>query len=191
MIDALKIFLEQHAVLAPVLFVLIRTIPIVVAPIPGLLLDVLGIALFGWQFGFILGLIGVNLGALGAFWIGRHFRERAVRRLASLRLVHEWEGMYSEKQKFWVLTLLRVVTTSYFDYVSYAAGLSKMRMSLYALSTFIGTLPFMFLVYYLGGKSFEKGLLIVSLFFLTVLIIGGWVSGHGKRFIQAVKEDVQ
>lgn len=189
MIETLQGFLQEYPVIAPLLFIVLRTIPIVIAPIPGLLLDVLGIAVFGWQFGLVLGVIGVNLGALAAFFIGRYFREPAVKRLASLRLVHEWEQSYSEKQKFWTLTLLRFLTTSYFDYVSYAAGLSKMRAWSYALSTLLGTLPFMFLVYYLGGISFQKGLLFVSLFFLAVLIIGGWVSGHGKRFIEAVKKD--
>ncbi len=189
MIDVLQGFLSHYPVVAPVIFVLLRTVPIVIAPIPGLLLDVLGIAVFGWQFGFVLGVIGVNLGALAAFYIGRYFREPAVRRLASLRLVHEWEDSYSEKQKFWVLVLLRFTVTSYFDYVSYAAGLTKMRVSHYVLSTFIGTLPFMFLVYYLGGMSFQKGLIFVSLFFLAVLVVGAWVSGFGKRFIEAVKKD--
>ncbi len=189
MIDALREFLLQYPVIAPVVFVLLRMVPVVVAPIPGLLLDVLGIAVFGWQLGFVLGVIGVNLGALAAFYIGRYFREPAVRRLASLRLVHEWEGTYSEKQKFWVLVLLRFTVTSYFDYVSYAAGLTKMRVSSYVLSTFIGTLPFMFLVYYLGGISFQKGLIFVSLFFFAVLVVGAWVSGFGKCFIEAIKKD--
>lgn len=189
MVDALQEFLSQYPVVAPVIFVLLRTVPIVVAPIPGLLLDVLGIAVFGWQLGFVLGVIGVNLGALAAFYIGRYFREPAVRRLVSLRLVHEWEGSYSEKQKFWMLVLLRFTVTSYFDYVSYAAGLTKMKVTSYVLSTFIGTLPFMFLVYYLGGLSFQKGLMFVSLFFFAVLIIGAWVSGVGKRLVEAVKKD--
>jgi uncharacterized membrane protein YdjX (TVP38/TMEM64 family) len=190
MIELLRQFLELHPIIAPVIFIALRTVPIVIAPIPGLLFDVLGIAVFGWEFGFVLGLIGVNLGALGAFLIGRYFREPAVRRFASLRLVHEWEDRYSEKQKFWWLVGVRCITSSYFDYVSYAAGLTKMRLGNYIISTFLGTLPFMFLVYYLGGKSVVKGLPFVMLFFVVVFVLGAWISGHGKRFIEAVKRDM-
>lgn len=191
MLETLRTFLEQYPVVAPVVFILVRTIPIVVAPIPGLLLDLLGVAIFGWQYGFVLGVVGVNLGAVLAFLIARYFREPAVRRLASLRLVHEWEGNYSEKQKIWRLVLLRIMTSSYFDYVSYAAGLTKMRLSSYISSTFVGTLPFMFLIYYFGGISFQKGFLFVSVFFLVVLMAGAWISGHGKRFIEALKQDFE
>lgn len=165
--------LFNHPLLAPILFILVRTVPIVIAPIPGILVDAIGIFVFGWAKGFMLAMVGIMLGAMAAFWIGRYFREPLVRRFASLRKVHEWEDKYSERQKFWALVFMRITTSPLFDYVSYAAGLSKISAAKFFFSTFIGTLPLVFGFYYFGGLFFSKGLYTTVALFSILSVL--WI----------------
>ena len=157
--------LFNYPLLAPILFILIRIVPIVIAPIPGIPVDIVGIFVFGWAMGFVLSVIGVMIGAMVAFWIGRYFRESLIRRFASLQKVREWEDKYSERQKFWALVFVRATTSPFFDYISYAAGLSKISTTKFFFSTFIVTVPIMFSIYYFGGLFFDKGLYTTVAFF--------------------------
>lgn len=165
--------LAQFPIAAPVLFVLLRAVPVVAAPIPGLAFDLVGLAVFGWKFGFVLAYAGVQLGALISFLIARLFREPAVRYFAPLQKVHAWEEKYSEAQKFWVLVVLRLATSPFFDYVGYAAGLAKVRTVPYILSTLVSTFPLMLAIYYFGGLSFGQNPLIALAFFVGLLAVAG------------------
>ena len=169
--EILSQLLEQYPLLAPFIFILARAIPIVLAPIPGLIFDFIGIAIFGWKLGLILALLGAHLGATLAFYIARYFRESAVKHFAPLRLVHEWEEQYSERQKFWMLVAARFITSPFFDYVSYAAGLTKISFRKYILSTLIGIAPFMFGIYYFGGLALYQGWFYLFSFFIGIFIL--------------------
>lgn len=151
-----QLFLTYPA-LAPILFVVVRAVAIIIPPIPGVLIDTLGILMFGWAYGLVLGESGVLIGSLGSFWLARSFREPLVGRITSLRKVEVWEERYSERQKFWGLVGIRLVAIPLFDYISYAAGLTKIKWRTFILSTLLGTLPVMFAFYYFGEAAFNKG----------------------------------
>lgn len=182
--ELLSGLLAQYPLLAPALFVLARAIPVVVAPIPGLVFDFVGVAVFGWKLGLVLALIGAHLGATIAFYIGRCFREPAVKYFAPLRSVHEWEDQYSEQRKFWMLVAARFITSPFFDYVSYAAGLTKMSYTKFIFSTFIGIFPFAFAIYYFGGLALYQGPLYALALFIGMFILGAL---FGKSFRQKLR----
>ncbi len=107
---SLSEILVQHPIFAPFVFVVVRAIPLIIPPIPGLPLDLVGVAVFGWKFGLSLALISAHVAATISFYIGRYFREPAVRRFAPLQTIHSLEDRYSEKQKFLALVTMRFVT---------------------------------------------------------------------------------
>ncbi len=178
--------LESHPLLAPFIFIAVRIIPIVIPPFPGIVLDFVGIAFFGPGKGLILALIAGHIAASFAFYVGRYFREGAVRRFASIKTIHELEEQYSEKKKFLTLVTVRFFTAPlFFDYMSYAAGLTKMSFTSYIFSTFIGVFPYAFLVYYFGGISFSYSPLLSGLFFLLFFVLSFVL---GKSVLQKIQK---
>lgn len=173
--------LAQFPVLAPAVFILLRAAPVVIAPIPGLAFDLVGLAVFGWKAGFVLAYAGVQLGALVSFGIARFFREPAVRYFAPIQKVHEWEERYSVTQKFWMLVLLRLATSPFFDYVGYAAGLARVGVVPYVASTLVSTFPLMFAIYYFGGLSFGANPLYAFLFFIALLLAAAVFGGFAMK----------
>ena len=153
------------------LFIVLRAVPVVIAPLPGVAFDFVGVAAFGWKLGLVLALLGGHLGATIAFFIARYFRESAVKHFVPLQKLHEFEGKYSERQKFWTLVAVRFITSPFFDYVSYAAGLTKMSYTAFIASTFLGVLPFSFVIYYFGEMIFNNGLLYAAFFFIGIGIL--------------------
>lgn len=171
MLETLQSILVNYPVLAPFIFVIVRIIPIVFAPVPGLVLDFIGIAVFGWFYGFILAEIAVLIGTTIAFYIGRVFREPVVRRFTSLEKVYKWESKYSENQQFWGLVFMRALTSPVFDYLSYAAGLTNISFRKYILITFVASTPLAFSFYYFGSASIERGIGIAIAFFVIVFLV--------------------
>src|SRR3989344_9335971 len=164
-----------YPVAAPVLFVLARAVPVIIPPIPGVVFDLVGVAMFGWKFGLVLALIGANAGASIGFFVARYFRETAVTYFVPLQKLHELEAQYSEKQKFWGLVGLRFITSPFFDYASYAAGLTKMSYWTFLFSTFIGVLPFAFAIYYFGNLALYQSPWFGVAFFIIVALVAGFV----------------
>ncbi len=146
------------------IFVLIRTIPVLIAPIPGLIVDIFGIATFGPLKGFILAEIGLVLGSSLAFLIGR-FGRSILKRLNKLKQLEEWEKYIDPNQSVWVLAGARAISTPVFDYISYAAGLTSISFWRFTLATLIGTTPLMFIIYFFGKEVLEEHLSLVL--FLT------------------------
>src|SRR3989344_3185699 len=172
--EYLSSILAAHPVLAPVLFIFLRAIPIVIPPIPGVPLDLVGVTMFGWKFGLLLALIGAHIGAAASFFIARYFRESAVKYFVPLQKLHDLEAQYSERKKFWGLVALRFITSPFFDYASYAAGLTKMSFWTFILSTFIGVLPFAFVIYFFGALALYQNMLFGLMFFAGVAILAGF-----------------
>lgn len=170
--EYLSALLLAHPILAPILYVFLRAIPVVIPPIPGVVLDIVGVAIFGWKLGLFLGVIGALLGASVSFFIARYFRESAVKYFVPLQKLHELEASYSERKKFWALVALRFITSPFFDYASYAAGLTRMSYITFILSTLIGVLPFAFVIYYFGSLTLYQGPLFALMFFGGVAVLG-------------------
>ena len=63
--------LDRWGVLAPVVFVAIQALQVIIAPIPGDVTGLLGGFVFGQWLGFFYSTVGLTIGSLGAFWVGR------------------------------------------------------------------------------------------------------------------------
>ena len=164
--------LSVNSFLGIIFFIIVRAIAIIIPPIPGIIVDLPGTIYFGWPLGFIYGEIGIMLGATVSFFIAKKFREPLVKKFVSLQKIHTWEDKLSENDKFWTLFSIRLVANPlFFDVISYAAGLTKIRFSRFFIATFFSNIPYMFLIYYFGEISFNMGIYYFISFILALLII--------------------
>jgi uncharacterized membrane protein YdjX (TVP38/TMEM64 family) len=154
MLEALRGYVQSWGALAPVIYVAVVTVEVLVAPIPGLLLYAPAGAIFGGFLGGTLSLIGNTLGAaiasflaraLGASWLARHVHSP---KFAAIRERLRTRGA-------WVVFVLRLNPITSSDFVSYAAGLAGVPSRWVALGTFFGMLPQCYLQAYLAEKLFE------------------------------------
>lgn len=169
MLDGLESFLSLHAVAAPIVFVLVRSLGVLFPPIPGFALDLVGIAVFGWFWGFVYATSALLFGSCTAFLVTRYCREFALRRFAFLSRAHEYEARLSRGVRFFSLIVLRLPFNPVFDYASYALGLTKTPLSEFLAATFIGVVPTLFIIYYFGGFSLMHGPLLAIPFLISLI----------------------
>jgi len=151
---ALGAFFESWGALAPLVYVGLVLVEAVVAPIPGAILYLPGGVIFGGFWGGTLSLVGNVLAAGLCCWLIRTavgqtwFRETPEDgRLAAL-------GDFILRHGAVSIALLRVNPLTSSDIVSYAAGLSPLRIRTVMLGTLVGMTPLCYLQSYLSVELF-------------------------------------
>ena len=167
---AVEAWLQGLGFWAPVVFVLFWVLWAVLF-LPGAVIGLAGGALFGPVWGVLWNLTGATLGASLAFLVARFVASDWVAARAGGRLKTLLDGVEAEGWRFVALT--RLVPLFPFNLLNYALGLTRIRFSVYVLTTLVcmapGTVAFTYLGYVgreaaAGGEGLmRKALLALAL----------------------------
>jgi uncharacterized membrane protein YdjX (TVP38/TMEM64 family) len=136
----LKQTLRDWGILAPVLFMLLQALQVVVSPIPGEATGFLGGYLFGEWLGLVYSTIGLTFGSVVSFWIGRWLGEHYVRRLVSKET---WDrlGFIVEAEGAILCFIVYLIPGLPKDIMCYLFGISPMPLWVFALVSGLGRIP--------------------------------------------------
>jgi uncharacterized membrane protein YdjX (TVP38/TMEM64 family) len=136
----LKQTLGEWGLLAPVFFILLQALQVVISPIPGEATGFLGGYLFGVWGGFIYSTLGLTLGSVFAFVIGRWLGAHFVRNLVSNV---NWERMcfIVEAEGAILCFIIYLIPGLPKDVVCYLFGISPMPLWVFALVSGLGRIP--------------------------------------------------
>lgn len=150
--EFLRRTLEAQGLWAPVIFVAIQALQVVIAPIPGELTGFLGGYIFGQWLGFLYSTIGLTVGSLGAFWVGRQLGEPFVRRLVSQET---WArmGFLVRAEGTLLCLIVYLIPGLPKDVVCYIFGLSPMPFRVFAIVSSLGRMPGTWVLSAQGAKS--------------------------------------
>jgi uncharacterized membrane protein YdjX (TVP38/TMEM64 family) len=139
-----KIYLKQKlrewGVLAPVIFIALQSLQVILSPIPGEATGILGGYLFGQWLGLLYSTIGLTLGSIGAFAIGRLLGAHYVRNLVS---PETWNrvGFIVEAEGAVLCFIVYLIPGLPKDIVCYLFGISPMPLWVFALVSGLGRIP--------------------------------------------------
>jgi uncharacterized membrane protein YdjX (TVP38/TMEM64 family)/Fe-S oxidoreductase len=137
--EKLRALIQSYGALAPAIYMLIYTL----APallLPGLPLTIAGGVLFGPFWGVVYTITSATAGACVAFLVARYLaRDWVAGKLQSPR----WRRLDEEveRQGWKVVAFTRLIPAFPFNLLNYAFGLTKIKFSHYAITTFICMLP--------------------------------------------------
>lgn len=147
----LRLWIDQFGVLAPVVFTLIQTVQVVVAPIPGQVVAFVAGYLFGPVAGTVYSLVGVLLGSAIAFTLSKRYGREFVEDTLSEDVVDRFDGFVG-KVGFPGLLAFVVVPGLPDDAICFLAGLTQWRLRTFMVAITIGRLPAYVLTVYAGGQ---------------------------------------
>jgi len=182
--DTLVVFAKQHTILAPFLIILWRILGVVIPPIPGGLVSIALIPVFGWFLSFIYMMIGLLTGCSIAFWLGRKYGKNLVKKFIPISKIDDWESKFNLHTKFFAFLVIRFTTGPVLDFVSYIAGLTKISFRMFFLATLIALIPDG--VYYYFGETVYQS---TPPWVLTVIILGlmGFYFAKKYQFVHKFK----
>lgn len=161
-------FLAGGGRLAPLIYVLLRVVAIVVTVVPNAPLDIAGGMLFGPFWGTVYSLLGSEAGAVACFLLARHLGREAITRLLHRDIT--FSDRIARRHLPYIVLFARLEPVFSFALVSYGAGLTGMSLRSFALTTLIGMTPGTVILNYYG-KSFFSGSMPLQISLGLVLVI--------------------
>jgi uncharacterized membrane protein YdjX (TVP38/TMEM64 family) len=124
--ERIREYVLSYGALAPVAFILLQILQVVLTPISHYTVGLAGGFIFGLWYGFIYNLIGKVIGTLIAFYLGRKFGRKIIQRLVKPQNLKKYDKIF-EKGKG-ILFLMYFLPLFPDDELSYLAGFSSMKL---------------------------------------------------------------
>ncbi|MDU2558027.1 MAG: TVP38/TMEM64 family protein [Anaerococcus prevotii] len=144
-LDSFRAYILSKGKLAPLFFMLIQVVQIVLPVIPGGLTTVFGVIIFGAFWGFIYNYISICIGSILVFFISRNFGKSIVIRIFGKDIFEKYHHKINDKsyEKFFALAILFPVAPD--DFLCYLSGLTDMSFKKFASIIFLFKGPSIFL----------------------------------------------
>lgn len=157
--ERLRDTVAATGLLAPVVFVLLKAVTVIITPLTGSPLRLVAGALFGFWEGVTLSVLGGVLGGSANFWIARRYGRRVVVRLLGPGALARVDPILSRLSGWKALALARVALGPLWDVLSYGVGLTRLTYRTYLIVAILGDLlPTMILVGF-GTSVAEVGVM--------------------------------
>jgi uncharacterized membrane protein YdjX (TVP38/TMEM64 family) len=137
---------------APIAYILFYAVSCVFA-IPGSLLTLAGGFLFGIGRGITYVSIGATLGATLAFLVGRHLLRRWIVEKVGSNLKFQALDEAVAREGWKIVLLVRLCPIFPFPVTNYGFGITRVSVREYILASWIGMLPAMVVLVYIGSLA--------------------------------------
>ena len=94
----MELFLNSCGIFAPLFFVFIQAVQVIIPILPGAVGCVYGVMFWGPLKGFIFNYIGICIGSIGAFLIARQFGQRLVIQMTGEKFYDKYSKYHTGKQ---------------------------------------------------------------------------------------------
>jgi len=133
--DVARIWIRSFGAWAPVAYIALFALQIIVAPLPGQFMGIMGGYVFGFLLGSLYSIIGLTIGAGLVLLIARRYGRPLLERFFARDQLKRWERkLYMRSPINWGLLFLFPVP----DFVFYLAGLSSVALSRLLPAVIIG-----------------------------------------------------
>ncbi len=189
--EQLREAILAKGVFAPLIFITLQVLQVVVAPIPGEASGILGGYLFGALPSFVYSTIGLTIGSWLAFMVGRLLSDLVRRRLEHTAIYKRFNHLVS-KGDFAIPFVLFLLPGFPKDSLAYLLGMSHMPMPVFLFITVVGRIPGTLLLSFQGAEIYQGDYLkFVILLAISALIaipyafyhkrILAWLTHYSKR----------
>jgi len=137
--ESLQAYLERTGAWMPILYVVLQYLQVVILPIPSVVSTVAGVTLFGPLQATVYSLIGIILGSITAFVIGRKLGNKTVRWMIGEDSLKKWQKKLKGKDNLF-LTVMFLLPMFPDDVLCFIAGLSSMSTKYFLIMILISRL---------------------------------------------------
>jgi uncharacterized membrane protein YdjX (TVP38/TMEM64 family) len=174
-VKRIRTWIEGWGAVAPLVFVAVQAIQVIVFAIPGEVVQIAGGYLFGGWVGIVLSLSGILLGSTAAFFLSRALGRPFVAAVIPKAQVERVEKLLESRSSKVVFFLLFLIPGIPKDILCYLAGLTPMSFLFFLGISTVGRLPGIVGSSIIGGAA--RSSRWVALGVLSVAAVGLFVAG--------------
>lgn len=184
-VDKLRTYISSFGGFAVVFFILIQFLQVVVLPIPSFITVGAGVLLFGPLYGAIYSCLGIIIGSIIAFLVGRFFGFKVAKWLVGEESLQKGLKVIKGKDKI-VLTFMFLFPFFPDDVLCFVAGITTISVSYFMSMTFIVRIITVFISSYSMNNSIIPydtwwGILLWIAFFVVTALLTYLVYKKGDR----------
>lgn len=133
-VEALQAWMDSYGIWAPLIFIILQAVQVVIPLIPGGVTLLGGVILFGPWWGFVYNYIGIIGGSFAVFGISRVYGKPLMYRLFKPESIEKYENWTSNHGRFAKLFTVAIFLPGAPDgLICYLAGTTKMTWKLYSI----------------------------------------------------------
>ena len=182
--EALRLWLRQFGVLAPLVFVAIQALQVVVAPIPGQVVALVAGYLFGPLAGTVYSVTGVLIGSAIAFSLSKHYGRSFVEDVIHEDIIVRFDG-FVDTVGLPGLFAFVIIPGLPDDAICFLSGLTKWTLPAFMGVIAVGRLPAYVLTVYAGGEL-ASGRFLSGLALILVVVLASVVGYYKQETIRDI-----
>ena len=169
-------WIEQHYWLGSLLMIAVCALQVIVALVPGEVVEVSAGLLFGWWQGLIICIVGMTLGSIVVILLVRRFGRRFVEAFYPAEKIDTLPIINDPSKRNFMTFLLFLIPGTPKDLLTYVVGLTRMSIPLYVVITSFARIPSIVVSTLSGDAVGKDDLFMIILFFglSAILSIGGY-----------------
>jgi uncharacterized membrane protein YdjX (TVP38/TMEM64 family) len=184
--EALRTWLDQFGVFAPIVFIGIQALQVVVAPIPGQVVALVAGFLFGSFWGTVYSLTGVLIGSAVAFSLSKRYGRSFVENVIHEDVIERFDGFVDTVGVPGLFAFV-IIPGLPDDAICFLSGLTKWSLPTFIGVIAVGRLPAYVLTVYAGGELASGRFL--SAMALVGIVVAASAIGYYKQ--EAVRDLVE
>ena len=156
-IEELQQMIADAGFWGPLLFVGIKALTFTFAPLSAGPIQFASGILFGVIPGALYSVLGEVIGGTINVLIARHLGRRIVARFVGASALKRVDSFYERHLEDWKsLLAARLLLFSVYDFISYAVGFGKLRLSVYVVVSFVGGLLPTYIFVLIGSRAAQN-----------------------------------
>jgi uncharacterized membrane protein YdjX (TVP38/TMEM64 family) len=185
----LREWVSARGALAPLVFMAIQVVQVVVFVIPGEVPQIAGGYLFGIWLGALYSITGILIGSAASFFLSRLLGVPFVHALFPKEQVERVERFLDSRRSKSVFFLLFLIPGIPKDVLCYVAGLSPMRFVFFIGASFAGRLPGILGSVIIGDAAAEKQWILAGIILGAAALLFGagyLLRGRIEKWIEKI-----
>jgi uncharacterized membrane protein YdjX (TVP38/TMEM64 family) len=172
--EFLENWLAQHKAKAPIVFMLLQALQVIVFFLPGESTQIAGGYLFGIWWGLLWSSLGIAFGSLIAFFSAKFFGRPFVELIISEATLKKFDYLMHHKTGLLPVIVLFLIPGIPKDILCYIVGLTPINFFHFFIISFIGRLPGIILSTLFGHSLAEENyflfFIILGVILLTIIV---------------------
>lgn len=175
-LDQIRLIISQYkGIEAAFVYLAAQIIQIIISVIPGQALQIAAGFMFGFLIALGLSIVGAVIGTIITYYLGKVLGRDAMHLIFGEEQINKYVEQMNSRRAAAIVFLIYLIPGIPKDVVSYAAGISSMRLRPFLLLSLTGRLPGMIASLLIGKQIFEgdyRAAIIVAVIASVAFILG-------------------
>ncbi|HHY27059.1 MAG TPA: TVP38/TMEM64 family protein [Desulfitobacterium dehalogenans] len=184
--DQVREIIIRSGTWGPLVFIFLQIVQILIAPIPGQVIGVIGGFLFGPFLGLLYTMLGATIGFTLVFILARKLGRPFVERFVDRKNIERFDHL-SEEKGAWVFFFIFLLPAFPDDLIAFIAGLTTIPIRTLVLISVAGRLPGYAVLAFMGnGLALENlnPVVVTIAALIIIFVLAWWKRGWLRKFVE-------